>query len=97
MIHAKTGVALLAPLLALALLSACNSNDTQSPFGPTPTPTPPIVEPTPVAVFDGDTSAFVVFLCDQPLDGEPLEVNDGAVVFTDTSGVTEPVMVSNCP
>lgn len=79
----------------VVLLGACSSNDDRSAFAPTPTPTPtPTAVPTPTPVFSGSSANFIDFLLDQPLDGEPFDVNDGAVVFTDTAGDTEPVPVN---
>lgn len=96
-------VALLSPLLAVGLLVGCNDNNGRSPFetvNPTPTPSvspTPSVTPTPppdAAAFEGDTAAFVVFLRDLDTNGDPLPVNDGNIVFQDTSGVTDPVTVN---
>lgn len=90
-------VALLSPLLAVGLLVGCNDNNGRSPFEPVnPTPTPSVT-PTPppdAAAFEGDTAAFVVFLRDLDTNGDPLPVNDGNIVFQDTSEVTGPVTVN---
>jgi hypothetical protein len=96
----RTGVALVAPLFALTLLAGCNSNDNRSPFenpGVTPTPSAsPSPSPAPVT-FQGDSAAFVEFVRNADPNGDPLPVNDGAVVFEDTSDVTDPAIVNVNP
>ncbi|WP_029891066.1 hypothetical protein [Polycyclovorans algicola] len=86
--------ALLSPLLAVGLLVGCNDNDTRLLVNPAPTPSVTPTPPPDAAAFEGDAAAFVVFLRDLDTDGDPLPVNDGNIVFQDTSEVTDPVPVN---